>query len=193
MVTKKQTDFLNKLIETYGKEPLPSYDTICKDLGYKSKNSIWQYFQKLVEEEFIKVQNNRYFLAQNLFGVDYFDQGVRAGFPSPAEDYPVDKISLEQLLIKRPSSTFTVRVVGDSMIEAGIFEDDIAIVDKSHIPRNGDIVIALVDGEYTMKYYKKTATGVVLEPANPDYSTIVPDNELEIFGVVTGIVRSIKK
>lgn len=192
MVTKKQQDFLNKLIETYGKNSLPSYDTICKDLGYKSKNSIWQYFKSLIEEGFINVQNNRYFLAHNLFGIDYFDQGVRAGFPSPAEDYPVDKISLDEMLIKKPASTFTVRVVGDSMIEAGIFENDLAIVDKSSTPRNGDIVIALVDGDYTMKYYKKTATEILLEPANPAYSTIRAENELEIFGVVTGIVRSIK-
>lgn len=192
MVTKKQQDFLNKLIETYGKESLPSYDTICKDLGYKSKNSIWQYFKCLIEEGFILVENNRYFLAQNLMGIDYFDQGVRAGFPSPAEDYPVDKISLDEMMIKRPSSSFSVRVVGDSMIEAGIFENDVAIVDRSGTPQNGDIVIALVDGEYTMKYYKKTATEIVLEPANPNYPTIRPERELEIFGIVTGIVRTLK-
>ena len=192
MVTKKQKDFLNKLIETYGKEPLPSYDIICRDLGYKSKNSIWQYFQKLIEEGFVKIQNNRYFLSSELFGINYYPQGVRAGFPSPAEDYPAEKISFDNLLVDKPASTFTVKVVGDSMIDAGIHEGDIAIVEKGGIPRNGDIVVALVDGDFTMKTYRKVNNEVLLEPANDAYPVIKAYEQMEIFGIVTGIVRKLK-
>lgn len=192
MVTKKQRAFLEQLMDLYGKDPLPSYDIICNDLGYKSKNSVWQYFQKLLEDGCIQVKNSRHFLSADLFGVDYFHDGVRAGFPSPSEDYPVEKISLDELMIKRPNSTFTVRVVGDSMIEAGIFEDDIAVVEKGLTARNGDIVIAVVDGEFTMKYYYKKEGEILLEPANKNYSTIRANNEIEIFGIVTGIVRKIR-
>jgi repressor LexA len=191
MLTRKQTDFLQALIENYGKEPLPSYDKISEDLGYKSKNSVWQYFQKLLEHNLIRMNHNRFFLSPDLFGINYFADGVKAGFPSPAEDYQAEKISFDEMLVRRPDSTFTVRVSGDSMIDAGIQEDDIAIVDKALEPRNGDIVVAVVDGEFTMKYFKKTKGDVILEPANINYPPIKALNELQIFGVVTGIVRQI--
>lgn len=192
MVTDKQKNFLNKLIEFYGKGALPSYDVICSDLGFKSKNSIWQYFQKLIEEGLIISKNSYFFVSPELFGVDYFHEGIRAGFPSPAEDYPAEKISFDELLIPQPSSTFTVRIVGDSMIEAGIYEDDIAIVEKGRKPKNGDIVIAYVDEEFTIKYFRNKDGEIFLEPANSNYSIIKPTRELEIFGIVTGIVRRLK-
>lgn len=189
MVTKKQKQFLDKLKDFYGKDPLPSYEVICQDLGYKSKNSIWQYVQKLLEENLISARNNRFFLSEDLFGVDFFRNGVRAGLATQTEDNPVEKISLEKMLVDKPDDTFTVRVVGDSMIEAGIYQDDIAVVDKRKLVSNGDIVVARVDGEYTIKYYFKSGGEVTLEPANANYSTIKPERELEIVGVVTGLVR----
>ncbi|MEW5821866.1 MAG: translesion error-prone DNA polymerase V autoproteolytic subunit [Cyanobacteriota bacterium] len=188
----KQKKFLDKLIELYGKEPLPSYDQICQDFGFKSKNSIWQYMQKLIEDSLIIAKNNYLLISPELLGISFYDEGLRAGFPSPAEDYPVKKISFDEMLIRQPESTYTVRVVGDSMIEAGIYENDMVIVDRSLTPRNGDIVVARVDGEFTMKFYKKTATEILLEPANVNYPTIKPEKELEIFGVVTSVVRKIK-
>lgn len=192
MITKKQKDFLNNLLQTYGKEPLPSFERICADLGFKSKNSVWQYVQKLIEAGLIKERNNRFFLSSELFGVDYYHQGIRAGFPSPAEDHTVEKISFDDLLVKRPDSTFTVKIVGDSMIEAGIHEGDIAIVEKGNSPRNGDIVIAMVDGEFTVKFFKQKGNEIILEPANSAYPEIKIRDELQIFGIVTGIVRKIK-
>jgi repressor LexA len=192
MITKKQKNFLEQLISFYGKEPLPSYEKISNDLGFKSKNSVWQYFQKLVEEGLICMSNNRYFISPDLFGVNYFHDGVRAGFPSPAEDYLAEKISFDDMLVSRPASTFTVRVVGDSMVDAGYYEDDIVVVVKGIEPRNGDVVVAVVDGEFTMKTYRKIGGEVVLEAANPAYPDIRARDEIEIFGVVTGLVRKIK-
>jgi len=178
----------------YGFKPLPSFEQIAKDLGFKSKNSIWQYFKKLLEFGYIKESNNRFFIPQEFMertfqGIPYFSSGVRAGFPSPAEEYMNERMSFDAMLVRNPASTFSIRVVGDSMIEAGINEDDIAIVEKGKEPRNGDIVVAAVDGEFTIKYYKKIKGEVILEPANRNYPVIRPRQQLEIFGIVTGIVR----
>jgi SOS regulatory protein LexA len=192
MITRKQKEFLNKLQEAYSNGLLPSFEQICKDLGYKSKNSIWQYFTKLMQQGFIKEINNRFFLSQELLGVSYFESGVRAGFPSIAEDYPAEKLSFDSLLIKSPVATFSVRVIGDSMIEAGIYENDIAVVEKGQEPKNGDIVVAIVDGEFTLKFYFKEKGEALLKPANKAYPVIKARNELRIFGVVTGIVRKLK-
>lgn len=193
MITSKQKDFLAKLKEIYGKNPLPSYEKICKDLGFKSKNSVWQYFQKLLQAGFIQERDNRFFISHDLLGVPYFECGVRAGFPSPADDYMENRLSFDEILVKNPLSTISIRVVGDSMIDAGIYEDDIIIVDKGREPILGDIVVAIVDGEFTVKYYKRKNSEIYLEPANDAYPIIKPNNEMMIFGVVTGVVRSIKK
>lgn len=192
MVTEKQKNFLNKLISYYGSDALPSYEIICRDLGLKSKNSVWQYLQKLIESNLILEKNNRYFISNELLGVDYYYQGVRAGFPSPAEDYPVQKISFDKMLIKSPSSTFTVRVIGDSMIDAGIHEDDIAVIQRGINPRDGNIVLAAVDGDFTLKYFRKKGKEIFLEAANERYPNIKYREELEIFGVMVGLVRQIR-
>lgn len=189
MITRKQKEFLQNLIDMYGQEPLPSYENISKDLGLKSKNSVWQYVQKLIDQGLIQQRRNRFFLSQDLFGVPLFDQPVKAGFPSPAEDCLSEKISFDKMLISKPASTFTVKISGDSMIDAGIYEDDIAVVEQGKVPRNGDTVLACVDGEYTVKFFKKTGDKIVLEPANPNYPVIIAQEELSIIGVVTGIVR----
>lgn len=192
MTTRKQKEFLRKLKEVYYNRPLPSFEQICKDLGYKSKNSIWQYFQKLLEYGCVKEENNRYFLSSELFGVSYFESGVRAGFPSVAESDPEERLSFDSILIRSPASTFSVRIVGDSMIDAGIYENDIAIVEKERAPQNGDIVVAMVDGDFTIKFYRQEQGETFLEPANKKYPIIRAKEELQIFGIVTGIVRKLK-
>jgi len=192
MVTQKQKDFLEKLKSIYGKEPLPSFEKICQDLGFKSKNSIWQYFNKLLESGCLKERDNRFFINQDCFGIPYFHSGVKAGFPSPAEDCIEETVSFDSMLIKNPASTFCIRVSGDSMINAGIHENDIVVVQKGREAKNGDIIIAYVDGEFTIKYYKNQKGEVWLEPANDNYPIIRANQELQIFGIVTGVVRQLK-
>ena len=114
---------------------------------------------------------------------------ITAGFPSPAEEELFESISLEEWLVKNPTSTYLVRVYGESMIEAGILPGDFVLVDRSLSPKNGDIVIAEVDGEWTMKYFRKQGRQIVLAPANPSYPVIKPTESLNIFGVVVGVVR----
>jgi SOS regulatory protein LexA len=117
---------------------------------------------------------------------------VEAGFPSPAEEELVDTLSLDDLLIQNREATFLLKVSGDSMINAGILPGDMVIIDKGLTPKSGDIVIAQVDGEWTMKFLRKRKDDVVLVPANPKYQPIRPRNELKISGVVTAVVRKYK-
>lgn len=116
---------------------------------------------------------------------------IAAGFPSPAEESLLDTMSLDEFLINRPEATFMLRVEGDSMIEAGILPGDTILVERGRSPANGDIVIACVDGAWTMKHFYKDRQGVRLEPANTNYSTIRPRHTLTIEGVVASVIRKL--
>ena len=198
-LTNKQKYVYDKLFELYGTEPLPSFDLICNELGFKSKNSIWQYFQKFIELGLIKEKFNRFFIpsissrnegfGSSSLKIPHFVDGVRAGFPTMAEGYTDNNISFDEMLIRKPYSTFCVNVVGDSMIDAGICDGDIVVVEKGESVRDGDIVVANVDGDFTLKYYRIKNGKIWLEPANENYPNIIPQNELTIVGLVTGLVR----
>jgi DNA polymerase V len=114
-----------------------------------------------------------------------------AGFPSPADDYIENTLDLNEYLIDNPVATFMMRVSGDSMVGAGINHKDVIIVDRSKEPLPGKIVVAVLDGELTVKRLEKSHKGYVLVPENPRYQPIViqDQQELAIWGVVTGIVR----
>ena len=116
---------------------------------------------------------------------------VVAGFPSPAEQYLEPPLDLNELLVKRPAATFFVRVSGDSMIGAGIHDGDILVVDRSLRPASGDVIIASVDGEFTVKTYRRDRGGVRLEPANPAFPVIriKSGQELDYFGKVTACIH----
>jgi len=117
---------------------------------------------------------------------------VEAGFPSPAEEELCDTLSLDEFLVQNPDSSFLLKVSGDSMTGAGILPGDLVIVDRGQTGKSGDIVIAEVDGEWTMKYLKKSGDAVYLVPANPRYEPVRPKHELKIAGVVTAVVRKYK-
>ncbi|HIE11745.1 MAG TPA: DNA polymerase V [Kiritimatiellae bacterium] len=114
---------------------------------------------------------------------------VQAGFPSPAEEELVDTLSLEQFLVGKPEATFLLEVTGDSMVEAGILPGDLVLVEKGAQPRGNDIVVAQVDGEWTLKYFGRDRQGVYLEPANRRYRRIRPRESLVIGGVVRAVIR----
>ncbi len=116
---------------------------------------------------------------------------VAAGFPSPAEESLLDTLSLDEYLVSRPEATFMLRVEGDSMVDAGILPGDTVLVERGRAARNGDIVIACVDGSWTMKYFFRDGGGVRLEPANPSYATIRPKGRLAVEGVVSGVIRKL--
>ena len=116
---------------------------------------------------------------------------VAAGFPSPADDYLDRDLDLHELLIQHPAATFYVRLAGDSMQGAGLYDGDLLIVDRSLEPKHADIVIAVLNGELTVKFPFKQGRLVQLRPANHHYPiiTVTPDQELLIWGVVTGSIR----
>ena len=116
---------------------------------------------------------------------------VVAGFPSPAEQYLEPPLDLNELLVKRPAATFFVRVSGDSMIGAGIHDGDILVVDRSLRPASGDVIIACVDGDFTVKTYRRDKDGVRLEPANPNFPEIRirRGQQLDYFGKVTACIH----
>ena len=128
---------------------------------------------------------------------------VVAGFPSPAEQYQETPLDLNELLVKRPAATFFVKVQGDSMIGEGIHDGDLLVVDRSLRPASGDVIIACVDGDFTVKTLRlgngKWGTGnggeVRLVAANPNYPDIVlkPGQELDYFGKVTACIHQFKK
>ncbi len=121
-------------------------------------------------------------------------QPVQAGFPSPAEHYIEKMLDLDEYLSAHPESTYYVRVAGDSMTEAGIAPGDVLCVDRSIDFFDGAIVIASVDGEFTVKYLRKDGERIYLQPANPHYLPIVFGGEQDVrcWGVVTGLIRKFR-
>lgn len=122
----------------------------------------------------------------------YADQGIKAGFPSPAQDYLESAIDLNKELIKHPASTFYGRVKGDSMIDANVHDGDILVIDKSLEPQNGDMAVCYIDGEFTIKYIKIEKDVIWLKPANETYKPIkvTADNDFIIWGIVTYCIQN---
>lgn len=115
---------------------------------------------------------------------------IEAGFPSPAEEELLDTMTLDEWLIKRREATYMLEVKGLSMMNAGILPGDTALVERGRDPKHGDIVIACVDGKWTMKFYHILADKkIVLVPANPKFSPIYPEEELRIEAIVIAIIR----
>ena len=140
-----------------------------------------------------KVEYISEIVSKGLYEIPLYGDRVAAGFPSPADDYLEDKIDLNQYLVKHPASTFLVRASGNSMINAGIFPNDILVVDKSIKAENGNVVIAIIDGELTVKRYINKRSSVVLQPENDNYETIELNgkSEAQIWGVVTSVIHDL--
>jgi DNA polymerase V len=122
-----------------------------------------------------------------------FSSTISAGFPSPADEFIEVKLDLNELLVKHPVATFFMRVSGNSRQDCGIQDGDILIVDRSLTPTNGKIVIAIIDGQLTVKRLKKTKNKIYFMPENENFSVpeIKPENEIYIWGVVTYIIHNI--
>jgi DNA polymerase V len=122
-----------------------------------------------------------------------FDAVVPAGFPSPAADYEQDRLDLNKHLVKNPAATFFVRVTGDSMIGAGIYDGDLLVVDRSLEPRDKNVVIAVLDGELTVKRIRLMRGKIILVPENENYfpHEITTDREFEVWGVVTNVIHKL--
>ncbi len=171
---------------------MPSFSEIGDLIGLRSKNAVFKFIGKLQSLNILKKDKKGKLIPLGLTNPVRVLGTVEAGFPSPAEEELVDTLSLDDLLIQNREATFLLKVSGDSMTGAGIMPGDMVIVDKGRTPKSGDIVIAQVDGEWTMKFLRKRGESVTLVPANPKYQPIKPKNELKVAGVVTAVVRKYK-
>ncbi len=121
----------------------------------------------------------------------YADQGIQAGFPSPAQDYISETIDLNREIIRHPAATFYGRVEGNSMIDEGISPGDILVIDRSIEPADGDLAVCCIDGDFTLKRIRLSENKVWLIPANESFDPILvtPDNRFEIWGIVTYTIK----
>ena len=129
----------------------------------------------------------------NQLGQWFVEQGISAGFPSPADDFKEIRISLDKELVKNSESTFYAKVSGDSMTEAGLDDGDLLIIDRSLNPESGKIAVCFLDGEFTVKRINKREGKLYLKPENKNYEEIeINDgNELRIWGIVTFVIKKI--
>jgi len=168
---------------------LPTYEEMTNLFDVHSKGSLYKYVDKFVEEGLMgKSDGGKLIPTPKLYGLRVLGS-VQAGFPSAAEEELVDTMSLDDFLIQNPSASYLLRVSGDSMIEAGIMEGDMVIVDRSRTPVSGDIVVAQIGNEWTMKYFIRRGQTVFLRAANKKYPDIHPQEELTVGGIVTSVIR----
>ena len=169
---------------------MPTYDELCLLFGFKSKNAAFKLVNKLVEDHFVeKMDKGRLKPGPHFLGLPMFNS-VQAGMPTTEEETLMEHVDLNDFLVRHPSRTCLINVRGDSMIDAGIQEGDKVIVEVDAPVNNGDIVVAIVDGDYTVKYFDKSKNGqIILQPGNPKYKPILPQNELRMFGKVVGVIR----
>lgn len=168
---------------------MPTYRELMPLFGYRTKSAVAYAIAKLLEEGVISKDRQGKLIPRTTLEVVRLLGTVEAGFPSPAEEELADTMNLDEYLIENREATFMLKVKGDSMIDAGINEGDMVLVERGLEPKGGDIVIAEVDGAWTMKYYRKKAGRVYLEAANKRYKPIYPEEELRITAVVKAVIR----
>lgn len=182
--------YKQRIISFYKKQRrMPSYAEIMRLTGFHSKNAVFKLVEKLVEDGVVEKDSGGRLIPKQLSqGVPLLGL-VEAGFPSAAEEELLDVMDFDEYLVPNKESSYILKVKGDSMIEAGIQPGDMVIVERKATYKPGQIVIAMVDGEYTMKYLRKRGDKYYLEPANAKYKPIYPSESFRVEAVVTAVVR----
>ena len=191
MKEKRTIKTVQKSIAAFFRENrrMPSFSEMVDLLEVRSKSVVNFWIDKLITAEILEKDGKGHLtFTKSTFGIPMAGS-VKAGFPSPEEEALCDIMSMDEFLITKPDASFLLKVSGDSMIGEGIMEGDLVIVERGRTPQIGDVVIAEVDGEWTMKYFKKENGEVYLEAANPKYPIIRPRTDLQLGGVVTGVIR----
>jgi SOS regulatory protein LexA len=183
-------DYLTQLQDYYAAHgALPSYARIGELVGLRSKSSVSALIDRLAEAGLVqRTPDRRLAPGEDFFARPLVDS-VRAGLPQAANDTGQDSIAIDRYLVRQPSRTVLLSVRGDSMQDAGLLEGDNLVVDRGAPARVGDIVVAIVDNQFTVKYLAQDARGFYLKPGNIAYAPIRPQGQLEIYGVVTGSFR----
>ncbi|MBX4195855.1 LexA family transcriptional regulator [Candidatus Parcubacteria bacterium] len=178
-----------KIADFYrGHKRMPSFSELEGILGYRSKGAVSYFIQKLIDKGYVGKDKTGRLIPKNLGEVKVLGL-IEAGFPTSASEELIDTMSLDEFLIDKKEATYMLKVKGESMIGAGIMPGDMVLVERGAEPRVGDIVIAEVDGEYTMKYFRKKGNKHYLEASNSRYKDIYPVEELKIPAVVRAVIR----
>jgi repressor LexA len=182
--------YLAKLRDYYARHRvLPSYARIGHLVGLHSKGSVAGMVLRLKGDGFLESSPDRRLKPGRRFFERSVDESVQAGLPSPASDNAPDALTIDEHLISHPSRTVLIKVKGDSMIDAGIHAGDVVVVEKRASANIGDIVVAILDNEFTLKRFGREKGRTVLRPENKAYPVIRPKDDAEIFGVVVGLFR----
>lgn len=168
---------------------MPTYSEMMKLFNFKSKNAIYKIVNKMVEGGVVAKDHLGRLMPTDSFGEIPMLGLVTAGFPATVEEELVDRINIDELLVQKKATTYMLTVDGDSMIDAHIEDGDMVLVEKTDVAKDGQIVIAEVDGEFTMKYFRKEGNKVWLEPANKNYKPIYPVHDLKINAVLKAVIR----
>ena len=179
-----------KIISFYRRNKrMPSYSEILKETGLRSKNAAFRLVSKLVGKNLLEKDDSGKLLPTAVFNEIKVLGTVEAGLPSLAEQQALDTITLDNFLIKNKSETYMLEVTGDSMKDAGILAGDLVLVERGKTPKVGDVIIAQVDGNWTIKYLRRKKNRIYLEPANKKFRPIFPKEDLYIAAVVNAVIR----
>ena len=184
--------YLEKLQDYYAEHKvIPSYSVLAGLWGVAAKSWVSQVVRRFEEAGYLDWTPDRQLKpGSRFFERRVADAPVQAGLPNPAIAEGYDFVSsIDEMLVRVPSKTQLLKVRGDSMVEAGIHEGDYLVVERQAHANVGEIVVAIVDNEFTVKYLEREKDGFVLRPANKAYPVIRPRGRLEIFGVMAGLVR----
>ncbi len=191
MYDEKYSQYKNKILDFYKKHRrMPGYKEIMKLVGFKSKNAVYKLLNKMVDDEIIDKDSEGRLTPMKIFGQVPLLGLVEAGIPTMAEADQSESLSIDEYFLgDKKGPTYLLEVKGDSMIDEGIREGDLVLAERRGDPKDGDIVIAEVDGGWTMKYFKKKGNLVYLKPANKNYSPIYPQYDMKVAAIVRGVIR----
>ncbi len=185
-----QNQYQTKLESFYrDNKRMPTYSEMMNLFGFKSKNAVFKMVGKLLDAGLVAKDHLGRLVPTQGFGEVPMLGLVTAGLPADAEEEILDTISLDEMLVGKKELTYMLTVDGDSMIDAHIEKGDMVLVEKTNNAKDMDIVIAEVDGEYTMKYFRKLGGQAWLEPANKNYKPIYPEHSLNVIAKLKAVIR----
>lgn len=188
----RDSEHLDSLRDYYAQNRrIPTYQRIADLLGFASRAAAVKFLERLEAEGYVArtPDDNAWIPARRFFERPLTQSSVRAGMPMMAADVAAEPFLFDEYLVKRPTVTVVIPVHGDSMIDAGIFAGDLAVVERAKSARLGTFVVASIDDEFTLKELVKEDGAYALKPHNTRYPLIRPNGDLQIFGVMVGLVR----
>jgi repressor LexA len=191
----RDAEYLSRLQDYYADwKSIPSYAKLCEVFNIASKSWVKAILTRLEKAGFIeRTPDGVWVPTRQFYARPLAESSVQAGMPVSVTATQGDFFVIDEMLVDKPSRTTLIPVRGDSMIDAGIHDGDIAVVEKRNLANVGDIVVAIVDNEFTLKTLDKERGQFILRPANQAYPVIRPQGSLEIFGVLIGLIRKYRK